>query len=71
MQSKSFEFKDLQDKCTSLLLNSTSLQSDLNKFKQSAQDLNEKIIELTAQKETNEKNFIINLNKLRELVFGK
>ena len=61
----------MQDKCTNLLLNSTNLESDLNKLKNNNIELNEKLADLTVQKEKNEKDFIINLNKLKELVFGK
>ena len=61
----------MQDKCTNLLLNSTNLESDLNKLKNNNIELNEKLTDLTVQKEKNEKDFIINLNKLKELVFGK
>ena len=63
--------KGLQDKCTSLILNSTNLESELNKLKTNTNELTSRLDEVNVQKEQAEKDYFSNLNKLRELIFGK
>ncbi len=69
-QNNKKNFKGLQDKCTSLILNSTNLESELNKLKTNTTELTASLSEVTAQKEKAEKEYFSNLNKLRDLIFG-